>query len=271
MSVPGHEVSRGTHTTPRDTERPVEVGDQLGGRVKSHGITTSRSSAVSASHGYVAPGQFVARITVTDRAGAAGCDTVIFTIAANTAPIVDAEVAPLAEIVRRVNAPFSFTDATPTNSWSLHLDWGDGTTTTDVWSNSPENRIHPYHTYLAAGRYSVIITVADQLGAAGADTLVMRVGAAQWVEAMIAEVHDLVTAGSLARDRADDLLGKLRKASGALGTGRTRPAIKQLEGLIKQAEGFVKRGVLTPEQGQALIQAARGTIGQLAVGAAKGR
>jgi probable HAF family extracellular repeat protein len=233
-----------------------------GDGVKSQGTTASLASAVSGSHIYVAAGQFVARVTVTDRAGAAGSDTVAFTITANTAPIVDAEVAQLAEIGQPVDAPFSFTDATPTNSGSLHIDWGDGTTATDILVGSNEP-IRPFHTYAAAGRYSVIITVTDQLGAAGRDTLVMRVGPTQWVEVMIQEVHDLVTAGSLTQGRADGLLGKLRKTFAALENGRTRPAIKELEGFIKQGDAFVKRGVLAPEQGQALIAAAQGTIGQL--------
>ena len=83
------------------------------------------------------------------------------------------------------------------------------------------------------------------------------------IDAMIAQVQDLVDTSVLNHGQANALSRKLGTALKSLEKGNANAACKQLEAFVNQAEAFVRSGKLTEEQGQPLIDGATVLIGQL--------
>ena len=76
-------------------------------------------------------------------------------------------------------------------------------------------------------------------------------------------MNDLLAAGTLTQDQADGLVNKLQQVRAKLDTDQREAAGNQMGAFAHQAEGFVAAGVLTSEQAQPLIDAARGIIDRL--------
>ena len=85
----------------------------------------------------------------------------------------------------------------------------------------------------------------------------------EWIEALAGEVNDLLAAGTLSQDQADGLLDKLQQVRAKLDADQREAAGQQMEAFVHQVEGFVNASVLTAEQAQPLIDAARGIIDRL--------
>lgn len=64
-------------------------------------------------------------------------------------------------------------------------------------------------------------------------------------------------------DQADSLVSKLENILNKLEQGNTTPAINQFGAFINQALSLVDEGVLKPEEGQDLVDAAQAVIDQL--------
>ncbi len=89
------------------------------------------------------------------------------------------------------------------------------------------------------------------------DNLVLNVP--QEAAAVLAdEVVALLDAGALTQDQADGLTGKLAAAIATLDSGNTRAASNQLGAFINQVKAFINARKLSPQEGQALIDAAEG-------------
>jgi hypothetical protein len=74
------------------------------------------------------------------------------------------------------------------------------------------------------------------------------------------EVEDLVEAGSLNEGQGNAFLGKLENAKKKLDQGKTNAALNLLNAFINQVNSFISEGILSPAEGQALIDAANGII-----------
>jgi polyhydroxyalkanoate synthesis regulator phasin len=86
---------------------------------------------------------------------------------------------------------------------------------------------------------------------------------AEWTQALLGQVNNLVAAGTLTQNQADGLLDKLHQVQAKLDAGQREAARDQLGAFIHQVEGLVNAGALAPEQAQTLIDAARGIIGRV--------
>jgi hypothetical protein len=76
------------------------------------------------------------------------------------------------------------------------------------------------------------------------------------IELLIGEVESFVGAGDLTQDQADGLTDKLGAAIASLNRGNALAACNQLGTFINQANVFIRTGVLSPDKGLPLINAA---------------
>jgi hypothetical protein len=76
------------------------------------------------------------------------------------------------------------------------------------------------------------------------------------IAALIAQINALVTAGSLAQNKANPLITKLNQVVNKLNAGQTTAACGQLGAFINQLNADIRNGTLTPAEGQPLLDAA---------------
>jgi PKD repeat protein/type 1 glutamine amidotransferase len=128
------------------------------------GDSTPESTEQNPSHAYTTPGDYTAKVTVSDVRGGTGTANVAVTVTltGNANPTVTSSRTPTGNT--RVGVPISFTavgtDAdgdTLTYSWNF----GDGDTSTQQ---------NPTHTYLTANTFNAVVTVNDGRGGTGSAT-----------------------------------------------------------------------------------------------------
>jgi len=130
------------------------------------------SSELDTSHAYADNGVYTVTLTVTDNDGDSGADTLAVTVA-NVAPIVEA--GPDQTVSEGDTVSFSGSCSEPCDTYLW--DFGDGTTSGELDTS---------HAYADNGVYTVMLTITDNDGASGADTLAVTV----------ANVAPIVEAGS---------------------------------------------------------------------------
>ena len=92
------------------------------------------------------------------------------------APIVDAGPDQIAaEGATVALAPSTFTDANPFDTHTAIIDWGDGTAVGAGTVNQVSNTVSGTHAYADNGNFTVMVTVTDDDGFAGSDTLAVTV------------------------------------------------------------------------------------------------
>jgi len=156
------------------------------------GDGTTGTGVMPAAHTYTGCGSYVVKLTVTDYWGLKGYATVIINVGETGGPDVDIQVSPSNE----GTAPFTvYFDAsgtifetgcgvgTATYSWNF----GDGSTGTGVTTS---------HTYTSNGVYTVILTVTDSAGNVGYGSVIITVGVAGVVKAVINTTPDPPTGTS---------------------------------------------------------------------------
>lgn len=77
------------------------------------------------------------------------------------------------------------------------------------------------------------------------------------IQALIDDIEELSAAGTLTAGQADWLIRKLEAAIASIDRGNTPPACNHLGAFIRKVEDHIDRGILSPAEGQALIDAAR--------------
>jgi Right handed beta helix region len=81
-------------------------------------------------------------------------------------------------------------------------------------------------------------------------------GAQQAIQILLNQVASLVAQEALSQGQANGLSSKLQAALQQLERGKQRPAAKQINAFIKQVEALIRSKILSPQQGQPLIDAA---------------
>jgi hypothetical protein len=85
----------------------------------------------------------------------------------------------------------------------------------------------------------------------------------QATEDLIDQVGELVGEGALNQGQGNALIAKLHAAIQQLDRGNEHVAINQIQAFIQQVQAMIRSGVLLPEEGQPLIEAANGIIAAL--------
>ncbi|RRS34687.1 MAG: hypothetical protein OI74_04590 [Gammaproteobacteria bacterium (ex Lamellibrachia satsuma)] len=183
VAVPaGQTITEGdTVTLPDATFNDVGTGDTHTATV-NWGDGTTASSAVTqgagggsvalGSHTYAEDGVYTVTVTVTDDDGAVGSNSLTVTVN-NAAPVVEAgpnqSGAPGTAIAL---APATFTDLGVQDTHAATIDWGDGTIEPGiVTQGAGSGSVAGSHSYAADGSYTVTVTVTDDEGAFGSDSL----------------------------------------------------------------------------------------------------
>ncbi len=99
------------------------------------------------------------------------------------------------------------------------------------------------------------------------NTTIACIGSGSMAEAMIAgliaQVRALVDASVLNGGQGNALIAKLEAAIQQLERGNIATAINQLESFVNQVSALISGGVLPPEEGQPLIEAANAILAAL--------
>jgi PKD repeat protein len=125
------------------------------------GDGSSPVSMQNPSHEYTSPGTYNATLTVTDADGDSDTATVSVKINDNLVPTADIQATPqsgIAPITVAFDPQVQGGDAPLTFAW----DFGDGNTSTTR---------NPSHTYQTPGNYTASVTVTDDNGDTGSDTI----------------------------------------------------------------------------------------------------
>lgn len=131
------------------------------------GIVDQVAHTIAGSHVFGDDGDYHVVVTVTDSQAAADDDTFTVTVD-NVAPTVDAGPDQAADPGEQVDFSGGFTDPGGDDTHTVEWDFGDG--------GSASGALTPAHTYAAEGFYTVTLTVTDDDGGVGHDTLEVAVG-----------------------------------------------------------------------------------------------
>jgi hypothetical protein len=128
------------------------------------GETTT--GTLTPSHAYDDNGEYTVTLTITDGEGDVGEDSLVVTVD-NVAPSVDAGLDQTAQPGELVSFNGDFTDPGTDDTWTIEWDLGDGTIINDTKTFD--------YAYEDPGIYTVTMTVTDDDGGVGDDTVEIRV------------------------------------------------------------------------------------------------
>ena len=140
-------------------------------------------STGTSSHAYADDGVFVATATVTDDKALFGGDSMTVTVG-NATPVVDAVPNISLPLSATLNALLAtFTDAGAADTHVASIDWGDGTPLATGTLDQSLGTVSGSYTYATDGLFTVTVTVTDDDGGVGSDTLIVDVQDAPVVSA----------------------------------------------------------------------------------------
>lgn len=147
-------------------------------------------------HEYLAPGEYMASLTVTDNDGLSDQDSIAVSVL-NRAPIAVIAGDPLTgQAALEVTFDSSGSkDDDPQSSISFDWDFGDGASSTEAM---------PTHLYTTAGDYTATLTVTDNLGASDAVNIKISVDAAPFINQVA--YGEIFTAGTVSGSYLDSAL-----------------------------------------------------------------
>ena len=166
-----------THTATIDRGDETEVES---GTLTEENEYPDSTGTVTGSHAYGDDGVYTVTLTVTDDDGGLGTDTLTVTVN-NVAPTVDAGSEQTVNEGDTVNISGNFTDPGWFDTHNATIDWGDGTEV-ELGDLIEENEypdstgtVTGSHVYGDNGVYTVNLTVIDDDGGVGTDTLTVTV------------------------------------------------------------------------------------------------
>jgi PKD repeat protein len=167
-----------------DTPEGHEVTWDFGDGAISTGVLT-------VTHAYEDDGVYVATLTVTDTTGLAGTDSLQVTVS-NVAPLVDAGSDRTVDEGSWVTFAGSFSDPGVRDTFGIVWEFGDG--------GVGGGTLYPSHFYAEDGIHTVTLTVTDDDGGTGSDTLLVTVDNVQptvaaWAEPEYLRPREEVTFG----------------------------------------------------------------------------
>jgi hypothetical protein len=124
-------------------------------------------NTLTPSHTFADEGQYLVTLTITDTEGDVGVDVVIYTIE-NAVPNVDAGQDLFLTGNYLTTFAGSFVDPGWLDTHTIAWDFGDGITATGTLS--------PSHQYATFGTYTVTLTITDNDGGVGEDTMIVVAG-----------------------------------------------------------------------------------------------
>src|SRR5215475_8483033 len=134
---------------------------------------TVAAGQVSGGHAYADAGAYTVTVTVTDNTGLSGSDTLIATVNnVPDAPTVDAGADQTADERQTISLAATFIDPDDGDTHTATIDWGDGTVAN---ATVAAGQVSGGHAYADAGAYTVTVTVTDNTGLSGSDTLIATV------------------------------------------------------------------------------------------------
>jgi len=99
----------------------------------------------------------------------------------------------------------------------------------------------------------------------GRTTAVFEFAPQEMIRSLIKEIEALVAAGSLNQGQGNALIVKLEQAIDRLDKGKPDTALNVLNAFANEVDAFVSSGVLTPEEGQGLLDAVNAIVYQIQV------
>ena len=159
------------------------------------GVTTT-APVDDPTHEYLAPGEYIASLTVTDNDGLSDQDSIAVSVL-NRAPMAVIAGDPLTgQAALEVTFDSSGSkDDDPQSSISFDWDFGDGASSTEAM---------PTHLYTTAGDYTATLTVTDNLGASDAVNIKISVDAAPFINQVA--YGEIFTAGTVSGSYLDSAL-----------------------------------------------------------------
>jgi PKD repeat protein len=152
-------------TDPGGSEWTIIANMGDGSPVKEFSLSTP---GITFDHVYADDGMYQAMIIVDDNAG--GTDNTSFTVTVlNIAPVVDAGSDIITDEGDEFTRTGEFSDPGVDN-WDATIDYGDGSGVLPLTLN-PDKHFSFSHVYSDNGLYTVIVTVTDDDGATGSDTV----------------------------------------------------------------------------------------------------
>jgi hypothetical protein len=97
----------------------------------------------------------------------------------------------------------------------------------------------------------------------GRTVVVFEFAPQELIRSLIDEVEALVDGGSLNGGQANALIVKMENAIKNLDKDKANTALNNLNAFMNQVQAYINGGVLTPEEGQSLIDAAEAIIHQI--------
>ncbi|MBM3944248.1 MAG: hypothetical protein FJ317_01995, partial [SAR202 cluster bacterium] len=170
-------------------------------------LTLNPDKTFDLSHTYSAAGDYTVFVTVADALGVYGTSTVAVHVDIHDPPVVDAGPDATVDEGSVFSSSGSFTDDLFDTSWTATVDYGDGSGTVALPLNE-DKTFSLSHVYADNGAYTVIVTVTDDDGDSGMDTILVTVNNVTPVvsvgaDASIAEGGTFVRVGTFTDPGAD--------------------------------------------------------------------
>jgi YVTN family beta-propeller protein len=140
------------------------------------------------------------------------------------------------------------------NATEWNWNFGDRTNSTQQ---------NPVHTYPLAGNYTVNLTVSNGNGTSSKLGTITVLTPMQTIKQMVTFEQSLVTSGELNCGPGDVLTSALNTAKISLNSGNTLATIIELKAFIAQVKICINFGIMSPTNGQTLIDEANAIINHL--------
>jgi Ca2+-binding RTX toxin-like protein len=161
----------------------------------------TNGGTIANTHRYADNGTYTVTLTLTD--GSATVSDSFLTTVSNAAPTVGT-IAGLDAAVRgqTINYSLPFSDAGTADTHTASIDWGDGTSSTGVVTESAGvGTVTGSHVYTASGNYTITFTVSDDDGASVSKTKAISIVAANLQTSELDPTKtDLFVGGTIGND-----------------------------------------------------------------------